>query len=420
MKTAAAALLLAFLAASPDVRYFRYERPLQVPAQQAGQACFAIEPEVFAHATPQLGDLRLYAGDAETPYIIRVATPMAGGEKVVPLLNAGVRDGQTVFDAELADGHYSDLELTVTAHDFIAVVTVTGSSMKSGGRETRLGEFTVFDLSKQRLGRSTVLHLPESTFPFLHFRIAGPLRPGDITGLSVERMPEAQPRYRAVAETAQAVRKGHTTVIEFTVPAHVPVDRVVFVPDATPAWFSRGVTVSALAVAEKPENDQRQPPYAITSSGDLLRVHKMQESKRIDEERLAVDAPREVFDTPSKWTITIANGDDVPVSLKSVRLEMLERTLCFDAAANAAYTLRYGDAALGAPQYDYARLFSPQANALQATAGPERVNPGWQARPDERPFTEKHPVLLWVALIAVVVLLGVIAIRPQKRSSAGT
>ena len=66
--------------------------------------------------------------------------------------------------------------------------------------------------------------------------------------------------------------------------------------------------------------------------------------------------------------------------------EMLERTLCFEAAANTSYTLYYGDPALAAPRYDYATLFVAQANALQATAGPESLNPAYQPRPDERPF----------------------------------
>jgi hypothetical protein len=426
MKLAAATLLLAILAASPETRYFHYERPVQVQTQQAAQACLPAEAEVFAHAAPQLADLRLYAGDAETPYTIRVATAVAASQRTYPLLNAGVRDGQTVFDAELPyatempQARYSDVELTVMAQDFIATVTVTGSQSKSGKPETKLGEFTIFDLTRQRLGHSTVLHLPESNFPYLHFRIAGPLRPEQIVGFSAGHTPGVPPRYRTVAETSQATQKDHTTIVTFDVPANVPVDRVAFTPGASPSAFSREVTISAEPIQEKPSNDREQPPYTITTTGYLLRIHQATEGKRIDEEKLTLDAPRELFSTPSRWTITIANGDDPPVSLQSVRLEMLERTLCFDAAANTAYTLRYGDPALATPQYDYARLFSPQANPALAAAGPERPNPGWQARPDERPFTEKHPILLWAALIGVVLLLAGIAFRSRNQAPRAT
>ena len=426
MKLISAALLLAFVAASPEVRYFRYQRPVQIPSQQSGQACFALNPAIFAHAAPNLADLRLYASGAETPYTIRVAAPLAGSEISVPLLNAGVRNGQTVFDAavresaDLPNTSYSNIQLNITAQNFIATVAVSGSQAKSSKPETKLGDFTIFDLSRQRLGRSTVLHLPESNFPYLHFRITGPVRPEEITGLSVGRTPATQPRYRTVAETSRATQKDHSTVLTFDVPANTPIDRVIFTPGATPASFSRDVTISALPIAETRATSQEPAHFAITSSGNLLRIHQATEGKRIDEERLTIAAPRGLFETPYRWTITINNGDDPPVSLQSVRLEMLERTLCFDAAAGTAYTLRYGDPAIAAPQYDYARLFSPQANALQATAGPEQPNPGWQPRPDERPFTERHPILLWVALIGVIALLAGIAFKSGKQAPTAT
>ena len=415
MKLISTVIALALIAASPDVRYFRYERPIQLPAQPSGQACVVIDAEVFARASLHLNDLRLYGNGVETPFVVRIATAVQGSEKPVPLLNAGVSGGQTVVDAELPDTHYSDLRLTVKAQNFIATVTVWGSNAKSGAPATKLGDFTIFDLTRQRLGRSTVLHLPETNFPFLHFRIAGPLKPEDIAGLSVEQMPVTQPRYRTVAETKQAAQKDRATLIEFSVPAHVPVDRVVFTPGQAPAAFSRDVTIGVQPVPEK-RASEAPPPLEITSTGNLLRVHKVQDGKRIDEERLALETPREVFDAPSRWTVTITNGDDMPLSLQSVRLEMLERTLCFDATAGASYVLRYGDRALAAPQYDYARLFTAQANAIRATVGPEQLNPAWQPRPDERPFTERHPILLWVALVLVIALLAAIAFKSLKRA----
>jgi hypothetical protein len=46
--------------------------------------------------------------------------------------------------------------------------------------------------------------------------------------------------------------------------------------------------------------------------------------------------------------------------------------------------------------------------------GPEEPNPAHQARPDGRPFTERHPALLWIALILVIAMLGGIALRSAK------
>jgi len=415
MKLAAGVLLIAAVGASPEIRYFRYERPVQTQPQSSGQTCLVLDAGIFAHAAQQLADLRLYRDSAETPYVIRVASPVESGAKSIAPLNLGIQGGQTVFDADLPDGHYTDLKLAVTTQNFIATVTVSGMRSQTGGSETKLGSYTIFDLTRQKLGRSTVLHLPESDFRYLHFRIAGPVSPDSITGLSVEHLPATLPKYQTIAESSQMIQKGHSSVLEFTVLAHVPVDRIVFVPGAAPALFSREVSVSVAPIGAPPGTDAVQPPQAVTSSGSLLRVHSVQNGQRIDEERLAIDTPAVDFAVPAKWTITIDNGDDAPLALETVRLKMLERTLCFEAASNTGYTLFYGDPALTAPHYDYATLFTPQADALTGKLGAELSNPVYQPRPDERPFTERHPALLWVALIAVIALLGGIALRSAKR-----
>jgi hypothetical protein len=414
MKVGAGLLLLAMLAASPEIRYFRYERPIET---KSGQSCVVLDTGIFPHALPQLADLRLYRGDAETPFAIRTAAAEDSGQKTIDPLNLGVRSGEAVFDARMPDGRYSDLHLDLKAQNFIATVTVTGSQTEAGSAETSLGNYTIFDLSSQKLGRSMVLHLPESDFPLLHFRIKGPISPQSVGGVSVLRVSTTQAKYLAVAASSQVAQKGHLSVIEFTVPANVPVDRIAFAPNSTPAQFSRNVTVTVTPVRAISGTDGDQPAQPESFSGDLLRVHSSQNGHRIDEEDLAIDAPGVDSGTPEKWTITIDNGDDAPLMLESVQLEMVERSLCFDAQAGGSYELYYGDAALAAPQYDYAKLFTLQANATELTAGSEQANPTYQPRPDERPFTEKHPALLWAALAAVILLLGAIALRSVKAAT---
>jgi hypothetical protein len=414
MKLRAAILLLAAVAASPELRYFRYERPIQ---KSSGQSCLVLDPAIFPHAAPQLADLRLYRDGAEAPFVVRVAASTETGEKSIAPLNIGSRGGQTVFDASLPDSPYSDLQLAVAAQNFIATVTVTGSQTETGSAETKIGSYTIFDLTSQKLGRSTVLHLPQSDFRYLHFSIEGPLPPNSVTGLSVGRLPATQPRYDAVAQTSRSEQKNHSSVFSFLVPAHVPVDRIAFTPGTSPAQFGRDVSIAVVSVPASPPADESQPAQQVNSNGNLLRIHSLQSGHKIDEERLALDAPWVDSTTPTNWTITIENGDDAPLTLESVQLQMLERSLCYDAEANSTYLLLYGDAALSPPRYDYATLFAPRPDASQIEAGPEQSNPEYQPRPDARPFTEKHPALLWVALAVVIALLGAIALRSPRPPS---
>jgi hypothetical protein len=416
MKLGTSALLLAMIAASPEIRYFRYERPILNTSRQNGQTCLVLDAGTFAHSAPRLNDLRLYRDDTEVPYAIQLAAPVQAEKKSIMPLNLGQQSGQTVFDAAMSEARYSDVQLAVTGQNFIATVTVSGSQAQFGSRETKLGAYTIFDLTRQKLGRSTVLHLPESDFRYLHFRITGPLLPDSISGLSVLRLPASQPSYVTVAESSHITQKGHSSVLEFTVSAHVPVDRIAFTAGATPALFSRDVNISVVPVSPSPATDGAERPQPVTTSGNLLRVHSEQNGHRIDEERLTIDAPEVDFSTPANWKVTIDNGDDAPLTLESVSVQMLQRNLCFEAIANTRYTLFYGDPALEAPRYDYATLFTSKADSVQAAAGLEQPNSAYQSRPDERPFTEKHPALLWAALLAVIALLGGIALRSAKRT----
>jgi Protein of unknown function (DUF3999) len=413
------AVLLFLVAATPsaEIRYFRYERPLGNIPQTNSQACLVVDPNIFAKAAPGLTDLRLYRDMTETAYVLRTSSSQTPGEQSIKPLNLGRRAGRIVFDAAMPEGSYSDVQLAMKGRDFIATVTVFGSQMQNAPQETRIGSYTIFDFTRQKLGRSTVLHLPDSDFRYLHLSIEGPLAPEDITGLSVTRVSESKPRYVTVAETRVTTQKGHTSQVELSVPPHTPVDRVVFDPGFLPASFSRNVTVSASPLTPPTTDDSEPQPTVFY--GNLLRIHRVEGGQRIDEERLNVDAPSADFDGSSKWVVTVENGDDAPIQINAVRLEMLERTLCFDASAGAHYALYYGDPLLKAPEYDYATLFVAQPHPAEVRAGAEEPNPGYEPRPDARPFTEKHPALLWAALIGVVLLLGVIALRTAKQS-AGT
>jgi len=412
---------LALVMASPETRYFQFSRPIVVPPQSAGQTCITIDPPIFAHAAPGLADLRVYHDTVETPYVVHSDAPMvpeAAPASITPL-NLGTRGGHTVFDTAMPDGSYRDLEVVIDGHDFIASVTVSGSNSQAAASSTRIGTYTIFDLTSQKLGRSTVLHLPESDYRYLHFQFAGPIAPENVHSVQLVRLPLRLPDYVTVAESAQSTNKDRSTIYEFQVPANVPVDRVAFLPGAHPAEFSRDVTITvAPQLPQSAAGEARATPS--TFGGELLRMHRSENSHAIDEERLSVEAryiPASPPNTFEKVTVSIHNGDDEPLAIDSVRLQMQKRDLCFDVANGQRYALHYGDSALERPSYDYARLFTKQAYLVRATLGPEQQNPQFQPRPDQRPFTETHRALLWVALGLVILLLSVIALRSAKTPS---
>jgi hypothetical protein len=50
-----------------------------------------------------------------------------------------------------------------------------------------------------------------------------------------------------------------------------------------------------------------------------------------------------------------------------------------------------------------------------AELGPEELNASYRAPAAPlRPFTERHPELLWIALIAVICALGIVALKAAR------
>lgn len=405
--------------ATPE--HLRWQRAVLLPAGASGQACVVLDATTFAHAAGRSADdLRLYSGGVETPFVQSTSEPAAADVQSAPVLNLGMYGGDVVFDLAMPSRPYTDVTLKLDGKDFVATVKVSGSN-SFGGPATQLGTFTLFDLSRQGLSRSTTLPLQESTFATLHIQmhvmsidggVYSGLEPQIVQGADIPPSREAQTLYTPVAMTGSVVQKGKQSVITFQVPAHVPVERVAF---SFAPGFAREFSRSVMVMASAAKKDGQDSSEMVT--GDIWRITRNGAGggPAIHQEKLSVDA--EVASNlrePATVTVTVENGDDTPLPIQSVQLQMRQRTLCFNAAAGARYVLRYGDTALRAPVYDYARLFQPQPNTIVAQLGPELPNPDYHPRPDERPFTERHPELMWVALILVVAVLGGTALHSLK------
>ena len=120
--------------------------------------------------------------------------------------------------------------------------------------------------------------------------------------------------------------------------------------------------------------------------------------------------------SPEILKVIVRNGDDRPLKINAVHLKQYERRIYFNAPSPAR--LYYGDEKLEAPEYDYAKLFQKDSKAAEAAPGPEETNSAYTGRPDERPWSEKHPAVLWAAIIAAVLVLGAMALRSMKTATA--
>ena len=442
---------------------FRYVRSLSLPKNASGAACTVLDASVYAHASsPSLDDLRVFRvakdGKAsgppqEIPFVIRYsqAAPSDAQTATVRDLRQG-RD-ELEFDLLMPARAYTQVDLDLAAENFIATASVTGfGGVRGAGgasatlRATPLGEFVLFDLTAQHLARSTSLALQESTFPRLHIRLrlrspsggAFPhLSTAVVRGATVPASRVAQTLYSVVASTSAVVQSGGTTVAQFHVPAHVPIEQVRFLLNPAgaaaqtgPGEFLRRVEVTAQAQRQtagrqdgapgeaEPVDDQAplssgdpaQPPPEVVS-GEIWRVARpaVSGAPAVRAERLTLAAVlASNLHDPATVRVVVEDQGQTPLNIRSVQLEMRQRTLCFDASAGAAYTLRYGDPGLREDETGEVggALASLPAEPMVATLGLEEVNSGYVRRPMKRTYDERNPDLHWVALLAAIAVLG--------------
>ena len=107
------------------------------------------------------------------------------------------------------------------------------------------------------------------------------------------------------------------------------------------------------------------------------------------------------------------NANDAPLAEAHLALEMSQRYVLFHPKENRSYRLIYGNFRATRSQYDLARTLRIEPNEKLAWLRllDEEQTSNYA---DPRPFTERHPNLLWIALGLAVVLLGSAAVRAMR------
>lgn len=407
MKAASLALaLLAVLGAAspsgPSLSYFSNVRDIRV-TQPGLQNYFAVDEEIWSQARPDLADLRIYDGETQVQYALHELRGGTSSQEVTArILNLGSVGGRTEFDLDLSDtstgqtGEYDRIRLSLDAKDFVATASVAGSNELGAKSVTQLPPATLYDFTREELGSNSVLKLPPSTFRYLHVKLSAGILPAQVKGAAVYNLQETKAVWTSVGSCAAPSQLARTTEIRCQAPPHVPVDRVRFAVDPRQVNFRRAVALS----------DAGGRLYE--SGGDITRVRMNRAGTAVvSEER---DVPI-AGHRSGELKITLDNGDNPPLTILGVQLLSVERRVYFDPQGKSLFKLYYGDPKLEAPVYDYARFFKADAAASQAEFGQGIRNPLYSGRPDDRPWSERHKAILWLAMLVAVIILAGLAIR---------
>jgi hypothetical protein len=406
MKAAPFALSLAFVVTTspaPSISYFTNVRDISI-SQPSGQNYFAVDEEVWSHARPDLADLRIYDGESQVQYAL---SEQRGGissqEQSARILNLGRVGGHTEFDLDMGQiGEYDRIRLNLDAKDFVVIASLAGSNEPGAKTRTQLPAATLYDFTREELGSNPVLKLPTSSFHYLHVKFSAGISPAQVKGASVYNLQETKAVWTGGGSCSAPSQVARTTVITCNSPLRVPVDRVRFEVDPKQVNFRRAVVLS----------DASDHHYG---TGEITRVRMNRGGTTVISEELDVPIGGR---SSGQLKITVDNGDNPPLAISGVQLLSVERRVYFDPQGKSLLRLYYGDNKLDSPVYDYARFFKADPAAAKADLGPGTHNQAYIGRPDDRPWSERHKAVLWLAMLLAVAVLAALAIRGLKALSS--
>lgn len=403
-----ASLCLLFLVADvparpePAISYFANVREVHI-SQPDRQNFFIVDEDLWSHSRSDLGDLRLYDGDSPVQYALSEQSAGISSEEVeAKILNLGSVSGHTEFDVDASFlPEYDRIRLRLDAHDFVATAWVSGGAAPGKATDVELPPSTLYDFSKEQLGSNSQLKFPTSSFRYLHVRLSPGIRPQQVKGATIYNLHEQRAAWTKFGSCASPQQKQYLTVISCTVPDGVPLSRITFQIVPAQVNFRRAVSIEDAKGVQ-------------ISSGEISRVRVNRAGTLVTAENLSINASG----NSGQFTIVVDNGDNPPLNITETDPFATERRVYFDPQGKSLLMLYYGDAKLSAPVYDYARFFHVEAVPAEAQLSPGSRNPKYSGRPDARPWSEQHTVVLWGAMLLAVLALAILALRGLRTGNA--
>ncbi len=406
---------LRLLAAGPlpeAWRHWRYFRAISLPpASTLRLVSVALPPEIFAHAQPDLADIRVI-DDLGTGVPYARITRRGSAESVsveTTLLENSFAPGrytQIILSAGKQPPFHNAVRIRSDETEFIEWVRVEASD---NAREWRIVQprAPIFQFEKEGHEGTQTFPYSENNARYLRIRILDGDRKFPISGATILRqtsqlaelvpwdislMPEAHP---PAGRTVWTVDAGA---------GNVPLAEVRFAVTAPPE-FIRSVELSS-------STDKQG--WLSWARGEIYRYHPEGAASRLLE-HLALPVPQP-GPQGRYWRLEILNRNDAPLDGVTPRLYVTPPHVVFEQQPARSYRLLYDQPRIGVAHYDLEHRIdaAEEGTAVAGQAGPEEENSDYS---DPRPWSERHKVVLWILLGLAVALLAYSAIRSLRRSA---
>jgi len=368
-----------------------------------------LDREVFSHSDNQLADLRIIDElGQELPFEVRSQITPPPQPVSVP---ATLRENsfvprqftQVVLDLGERAPFHNSVRVQTAESDFINWVEVAASDDAHQWRIVN-ARAPISRFRKENLEGNQLVRYSENNARYLRVRIQEAAHTFQVIGMEVFSSPafktetpgEGGGLLGAALLPDSNCAPGQTQWTVDLGAAAIPIARFNF--QTTQPEFYRAVRLLS-------STDQKE--WQSVGGGE---IHRFLVDGKTEE---SLYVPSYELRGPRYWRVEVLNASDAPLSEVRLSLTMPLRFVLFHPAQGRSYRLLYGNLRAAAPQYDLARTLHIQANEVLAhlSLGAEEATSNYA---DPRPFTERHPNLLWLALGLAIVLLGYAALRAMR------
>ena len=410
LRSVAAALLVLATAVTgiatdlPDPwRAWRYSRQIGI-SSGSGPVKVSIPLDTYARLENGLADMRVVDDlGSEIPFILydeNIRTPMEARPAAIRE-NSFVPGKYTQLAVDLGarTAFHNALEVQTTETDFIDWVEVAASDDATTWRIVK-DRAPISGFRKENIPGSRLVHYSDNNARFLRVRILETAHPFPVSSVKVLFSREFREPIRAILPS------------RFTPDSSAPSTASRWVTDLGAGSFPvSGVAIDTtqpefLRIVHMQTSDNGKD-WQDYWSGQIYRykqADKLAESLRVYSE----ESCQHRF-----WRIEVVNGSDSPLAGAIPALLIIPRFVLFFPQTGRSYRLIYGNIRAQSPTYDLARTFDYRTapGAPVRTIGAEESTSNYL---DARPFSERHPHLLWLALGIAAVVLAYAALRALR------
>jgi len=390
-------------------RSWRYSRPIQI-SDSTEPSKISIPVSLYARLDDGFADLRIVDDvGREIPFLLydkNVRAPIETRHAAIRE-NSFVPDKYTQLVMDLGEktAFHNAVEIHTPATDFIDWVEIAAGDDARTWRIVK-DRAPISGFSKENIAGSRLVHYSDNNARFLRVRIFEGARQFAVSSVEILFSREFQEPIRTSIPSP------------FTADPAAPATSSRWIIDLGSGSFPvSGVAIETsqpeffrIVHMQTSEDGQEWQPFF---SGEIYRYKqgdKQAESLRI----FSHEGWHQRF-----WRIEVLNGNDAPLAGANPTLLTIPYLVLFYPQSGHSYRLIYGNSAAKLPHYDLARTFDyhVEPGAKVATLGEEEPTANYL---DPRSYTERHPHLLWLALVVAVILLAYAAFRALRAPTIAT